>query len=297
LPWVRTTRWPWRISWTTPAAVSIALANCSSAVPACSARIRALPPMATSTSFDTAWVPFGECTFPEGNIHLGYEGSLRKRRAGDWSGRQPSVIWTANARPPWGMPSCWDLHAERSLWPCRWSLRGTRSRTWNDSPTTGTATSCWRGPAGDPMAGFPHQAVLGRIHMALTGYLAPRGAALLVSPGAIQVGDDTQLEPDLLVIPSQFRSGRFVAGDPGLVAGGGSIGPSSRIYDRDFKTAAYLEAGVREVWRVDLRERIVYVSCPGRPLHEPHADRLVWHPPGAPRAAHHRPRHRVRPLT
>jgi hypothetical protein len=55
-----------------------------------------------------------------------------------------------------------------------------------------------------PMAGFPHQAVLGRIHMALAAYLAPSGMALVVSPGAIQVGNDTQLEPDLLIVPERL---------------------------------------------------------------------------------------------
>jgi Uma2 family endonuclease len=133
-----------------------------------------------------------------------------------------------------------------------------------------------------PMAGLPHQAVLGRIHMALTAYLAPSGTALLLSPGAIQVGDDTQLEPDLLVIPSQFgEAGSWREIREWWLAVEVS-GPSSRIYDRDFKTAAYLEAGVCEVWRVDLRERIVYVSRPGGPMHEPHANRLEWHPPELP---------------
>jgi len=130
-----------------------------------------------------------------------------------------------------------------------------------------------------PMAGVPHQAVLGRIHMALTGYLAPSGTALLLSPGAIQVGDDTQLEPDLLVIPSQFGEASSWREIRDWWLAVEVSGPSSRIYDRDFKTRAYLETGVREVWRVDLRERTVYVSRPDGPAHQPYSDRLVWHPP------------------
>ena len=56
----------------------------------------------------------------------------------------------------------------------------------------------------------------------------------------------------------------------------------ARVYDPDFKTAAYLQAGVREVWRVDLRDHTVFVSRQGGPVDEPHAGRLIWHPAEMP---------------
>ena len=128
-----------------------------------------------------------------------------------------------------------------------------------------------------PQAGVPHQAALGRLMAAIAAYVGP-GQALMMAPGAVEVGNDTHLEPDLLIIPARFgevASWRQIR-DWWLVVE--VSGPASRIYDRDFKTAAYLQAGVREVWRVDLRDRAVYVSRSGGPIDEAHADRLVWHP-------------------
>jgi len=133
-----------------------------------------------------------------------------------------------------------------------------------------------------PVAGAPHQFVLGDLTMALATYLAPVGLATITTPGVLQRGKDTQLEPDLLVIPARFRhstSWRQVAGWWLAVE---VSGPASRIYDRDFKTAAYLRLGVQEVWRVDLRERTIYLSRENGPIDEPHADRLAWHPAGMP---------------
>ena len=129
-----------------------------------------------------------------------------------------------------------------------------------------------------PAPGPPHQSALARLTQALWAYLGPPGPALVTTPGVIQVGNDTQLEPDLLIIPAQSvdaASWRQVR-DWWLAVE--VSGPASRIYDRDFKTAAYLQAGVREVWRVDLRDRTVYVSRPGGPVEVPHGDRLTWHP-------------------
>jgi Uma2 family endonuclease len=133
-----------------------------------------------------------------------------------------------------------------------------------------------------PSAGAPHQLVLGDLNLALAAYLAPAGLATIVTPGAIQHGSDTQLEPDLLVVPARFRrvaSWRQMS-DWWLAVE--VSGRASRIYDRDFKTAAYLRLGVREVWRVDLRDRIVYVSRPGAPQDVPQVERLLWHPQEMP---------------
>jgi Uma2 family endonuclease len=133
-----------------------------------------------------------------------------------------------------------------------------------------------------PAPGPAHQIVLGQLTTAIAAYLGPSGPALITTPGVLQIGDDTQLEPDLLVIPARCRdSGSWrQMGDWWLAIE--VSGPASRIYDRDFKTSAYLQAGVREVWRVDLRDRTVFVSRPGGPIDDPHTDRLRWHPDELP---------------
>ena len=130
-----------------------------------------------------------------------------------------------------------------------------------------------------PAPGPPHQVALGRLTMAVSAYRGSGGPAVVTNPGVIQVDDDTQLEPDLLVIPARFAdSGSWRQMTDWWLAVEVS-GRASRIYDRDFKTDAYLRLGVREVWRVDLRDRVLYVSRPGGSADVPHAGRVVWHPP------------------
>lgn len=129
-----------------------------------------------------------------------------------------------------------------------------------------------------PEAGPRHQMAAGRLFGALWSYLEPGGQAVIVSPGALQIGDDTQLEPDILVVPApdpDVSSWRQITGWWLAIE---VSGIPSRVYDRDFKTAAYLEAGVREVWRADLRDRTIYVSTPNGGFEVPHTDRVVWHP-------------------
>ena len=129
-----------------------------------------------------------------------------------------------------------------------------------------------------PAPGPPHQVALGRLTMAFSAYLRPSSAAIVISPGVIQADDDTELQPDLLVVPARFAdcaTWREMA-DWWLAVE--VSGRASRVYDRDFKTDAYLRVGVREVWRVDLRDRVVFVSRPEGPADLPYADRLVWRP-------------------
>jgi len=131
-----------------------------------------------------------------------------------------------------------------------------------------------------PAAGPIHQYVLGRLVTALTGYLGLNGPAFVVSPGVIQQSQHTQLEPDLLVVPGRFRHPKSwrLMNDWWLAVE--VSGRGSRIYDRDFKAGAYLELGVREAWRVDLRERTVDRFVPGSPLGSGFGEAITWRPPG-----------------
>jgi Uma2 family endonuclease len=129
-----------------------------------------------------------------------------------------------------------------------------------------------------PAPGAPHQVALGRLTMALSLYLGPSAVAVVTTPGVIQVGDDTQLEPDLLVVPAQYADGASWRQMTDWWLAAEVSGRASRIYDRDFKTDAYLRIGVREVWLVDLADRVVFVSRRGGPAEVAHRNRLVWHP-------------------
>ena len=126
-----------------------------------------------------------------------------------------------------------------------------------------------------------HQGILSRLFAKLSAYLEPAGLAYAVSPGVVQSGPDTQLEPDLLVIPACY----FGAPWPKVTERWLAVevsGRGSRIYDRDYKGAAYLDLGVREVWRLDLRDRLIFVSRPGEPPDLPHGGQVTWHPPEMP---------------
>jgi Uma2 family endonuclease len=128
-----------------------------------------------------------------------------------------------------------------------------------------------------------HQLVVSRIDGALTEHLRPANLARVFVPGVVELEPNLHLEPDILVVP---------AGEPAAGIGPetrwGAIrewwlavevsGEGSRLYDRDHKAPAYLVLGVREVWRVDLRERCVFVSRPDSSDVQ-HLERVVWHPP------------------
>jgi Uma2 family endonuclease len=130
-----------------------------------------------------------------------------------------------------------------------------------------------------PAAGPIHQSVLSRLVAALNVYLGLDGPAFVASPGVIQRQNDTQLEPDALVIPRRFwgRSSWRLMNDWWLAVE--VSGRGSRVYDRDYKAGAYLELGVREVWRVDLSERTVDRFAPGSPHGSRFEEAITWHPP------------------
>jgi Uma2 family endonuclease len=117
----------------------------------------------------------------------------------------------------------------------------------------------------------------------LNSYLGD--AALVFSPGVIQVEPRHQLEPDLLVIPKTALPVRF-----SLDAKWSNLrdwwlaveisGAGSEVYDRDFKGPAYLALGVLEYWRLDLREGSLFVSRSGEPGERKHTGTVTWLPPG-----------------
>jgi Uma2 family endonuclease len=110
-----------------------------------------------------------------------------------------------------------------------------------------------------PQARAVHQRVAGRIQALLYNALEVPGHAAVVGPGAISVPPRTQLQPDVLVYPSRFGvdvdwetiSEHWLAVEV--------LSRSSRVYDREFKRAAYLALRVPQVWLVDVAERSVEV--------------------------------------
>jgi Uma2 family endonuclease len=110
-----------------------------------------------------------------------------------------------------------------------------------------------------PAPAISHQAVASRIQFRLTESLQLAGHAHVVGPGAIVSRPGTQLQPDILVYPAGFPldlkweevSEHWLAVEV--------LSRSSRVYDREFKRAAYFALGVEQVWLVDRVARTVEV--------------------------------------
>ncbi|HEU5184426.1 MAG TPA: Uma2 family endonuclease [Gemmatimonadaceae bacterium] len=100
-----------------------------------------------------------------------------------------------------------------------------------------------------PAPSYAHQIVATRLATMLTNALA--GDAHVVAVGAIQRGKDTQLQPDVLVCPPEFRPTINWRDIREWWLAVEVLSPSSRLYDRDVKRGAYLALGVREYWIVD----------------------------------------------
>lgn len=113
-----------------------------------------------------------------------------------------------------------------------------------------------------PAPAFVHQLVASRIQGPLWEALQRPGHANVVGPGAVVRKPRTQLEPDLLVFPSRYNPNTHWAKINEHWLAVEVLSRSSRFYDREFKRDAYLKLGVKQVWLVDWRERIVEV-CTG----------------------------------
>jgi Uma2 family endonuclease len=125
-----------------------------------------------------------------------------------------------------------------------------------------------------------HEWVQSELLRQLTLYCASIALpARLLSHGALEVAPATHAEPDILIIPRTRTAPKLwlAVREWWLVVE--ISGRGSRIYDRDFKGPAYLQAGVRTYWRVDLRDRCLYVSSPAAPDEVRHDTTVHWTPP------------------
>jgi Uma2 family endonuclease len=129
-----------------------------------------------------------------------------------------------------------------------------------------------------PAPSSAHQIVATRLATILTGALRESGKAHVVAVGAVQQGTNTQLQPDILVFPSSFPPGADWRTIHGWWLAIEVMSPSSRVYDREVKRAAYLALGVEEYWLADLRDHSIEVWTPGSARSERATNTLVWRP-------------------
>src|ERR1043166_8463365 len=124
----------------------------------------------------------------------------------------------------------------------------------------------------------PHQVVLSRIAIWLARVLGDPPSALVLFPGVVEIAPNVHMEPDILVVPvTEPMHGKWT--DVRVFSLAVEVsGRGSRIYDRDYKRPAYLRAGVREVWRADLKERCILVSRPRAPDGGPQGEAIALEP-------------------
>ena len=129
-----------------------------------------------------------------------------------------------------------------------------------------------------PAPSIEHQIVATRIAHFLMDALKGVKNAQVVAVGAIQRGDSTQLQPDVLVFPASapHTANWRDIGEWWLAVE--VMSPSSRVYDREVKRAAYMALGVEEYWLVDLRARSVETWRADRAESENFDSSLAWRP-------------------
>lgn len=118
----------------------------------------------------------------------------------------------------------------------------------------------------------PHQHILGQLFYEFQTCSNEHGnnCEVLFAPYDVRIdGDDkTMVEPDLMVIcPGHEYQNEYTASDKGLRYNGAPdliaevLSPSTRTKDCTIKLRKYMNAGVREYWIIDIKNRKVIVYC------------------------------------
>jgi Uma2 family endonuclease len=129
-----------------------------------------------------------------------------------------------------------------------------------------------------PAPSLPHELVISRINQIFVPAVQVPGHAFVFTHGAVSLLPNTQLEPDMLVVPASVSPNSKWHEITGHWLAVEVLSRSSKIYDREFKRDAYLALGVREVWLVDRDDRSVDVTR-ARGEIETVRDTILWHPP------------------
>ena len=135
-----------------------------------------------------------------------------------------------------------------------------------------------------PAPRYRHQDVVARLHFALMQYLSanPIGKALS-SPFEVDLEDESLVQPDLFVLPSnEVRRLNVAEWRPAetLLLAIEVLSPSTARYDRRTKRPLY-QRHVPEYWIVDIDARLIERWHPGDEQPEIITKTLIWSPDGA----------------
>jgi len=121
-----------------------------------------------------------------------------------------------------------------------------------------------------------HQRVVMHLAAQLYQALMAPGLASVATPGELEIGTHTLLDPDILVFPATFGPETTWKQIRGWWLAVEVLSPSSRVYDRDFKRPAYLALGVETVWLVDPEAGTVEIWERGAASPVVERERIVW---------------------
>jgi Uma2 family endonuclease len=107
-----------------------------------------------------------------------------------------------------------------------------------------------------PAPRITHQRVVGKLHL-LLHEACPAGLLLLFAPTAVELAEDTELQPDLLVAPRDQFTEKELVGAPLLAVE--VLSPSTRRVDLLLKRDRLQAAGCPSYWLVDPVEPSIVV--------------------------------------
>jgi Uma2 family endonuclease len=134
-----------------------------------------------------------------------------------------------------------------------------------------------------PSPGAPHQMAVGKLLVALSGYLQHESfAEVISSPSDVELEPEFVAQPDILVVPMPEWRRVLREGLPirELILAVEVLSPSSSRHDRVRKRPLY-QRHVPDYWIVDLDARLVERWAPGDERPEIVTEHLSWHPAGA----------------
>jgi Uma2 family endonuclease len=114
----------------------------------------------------------------------------------------------------------------------------------------------------------------------LDRYAESLGLELMYAPLDVRAAADTQVEPDLFVLPHSFEGRDDHHWEPmsQVLLCVEILSPSTTQLDREIKRLLYQSQGVAEYWIVDLSKRSVDVWTPDAQSPRTVRDALVWNP-------------------
>ena len=116
--------------------------------------------------------------------------------------------------------------------------------------------------------------------MLLIEYVRSLGLELLAAPIDVRASSDTQVEPDLIVLPLHFAGRLEHRWEPmvQLLLAIEVLSPSTARVDRSIKRQLYMSRGVAEYWIVDFDARALEVYVPGRAHPRVEREQIEWQP-------------------